>query len=124
MLNESRITTSVVLPAPSIYEWDGIKRTRKGAYTHFLYSVNPSYRNYPRWLKKARKKSSMRLMHYWKGAIYTFHPLMLSMPLPNRMLEMFKMDALPISSEQNMGFRRYITKGEALEYWPENPNAR
>ena len=105
------ITATVNLPAP-FYKWDGIKRTRKAAYTHYLTFYNKDYSNLSRRMKKERKSRAVRGVYYQKGRIYIFNPKMLSTPIPETIWDMWQKYQIPINSGQTMRFRRYNMKGE------------
>jgi len=109
--SSSNVTTIVNLPA-LFYQWDGIKRTRKAAYTHYLQFHNKDYSNCPRQLKKARKYRAVRSVYYSKGGIYIFHPKLLSTPFPQGICDMFAVKNTFETSGTTMRFLRYRTDGE------------
>lgn len=109
--SSNNVTTTVILP-PRSYEWDGIKRTRKAAYTHYLSFYNKDYTNCPRRLKKVQKHRAVRILYYSKGRIYIFNPLMLSTPVPKAIFDLFKVHVISPISWHCMKFRRYNMKGD------------
>lgn len=98
---------TTTITCPGLYKWDGIKRTRKAAYTHYLTYYNKDYSNCSRKYKRLRKRCAVRGLYYNKGKILIFHPKLLSMPIPKGIMEAFSFKPFPVTSGQTMRFRRY-----------------
>ena len=94
------------LDLPLFYKWDGVKRTRKNAWTHFIRFYHPTYKNCSRKTKKLFKTKSVRLYYYRKGRVYTINPLLLSTPTPNFSF-MMNAKQIPATSGETMKFRRF-----------------
>lgn len=107
------VTSTVISAVPPwvLYRWDGIKRTRKGAYTDFLTYVSKDYGKLSRKLKKAKKRSVRLSFYYDKGRVCIFNPKMLSTPTPWLIFNLFKTPE-PTSWTQStpMRFQRYKEK--------------
>jgi len=105
-MSDSEITTIVSLPA-LFYQWDGVKRTRKCAYAHYLTFYNDDYSNLPRKIKKRLKSYGVAWVYYDKGRIYTLNPKLLSTPVPKLIHGLFSSPQISFKSERTMVFRRY-----------------
>jgi len=106
-MTEMTAINATTITAPGFYKWDGVKRTRKKAFTHYLTYYIKDYSNCPRKYKKRYKSGAINSVYYDKWRIYIFNPKMLSMPIPKDIFRMFSFNRLPINSGQICRFRRY-----------------
>jgi len=91
-----------------------MKMTKKQNYTHFLTTnVSPyyigslRYLSLPRKKKKKAKRFAERTFYYdKKRGVCVFHPMLLSTPVPSKIIDTFKAD-LPVRSHTSVKFRRF-----------------